>query len=175
MADVINANSVKWVGDAASSLGIYALCGTPFMHARPLIFLHHFSFRNSRDNRALALYSFVNCSGSMTVQVPIICSCINSDTAAFAPLSPNFCKPGLRLYCIIKHAYIATSCSHPVVSSSLILCSVVSMLTMSNVVTGICSLDIRFCCSSIAPSALLCSLTSPSWRNCIRGTHVSYG
>jgi hypothetical protein len=74
MADGINTDSAKMVGDAASSLGMYALCGAPVMHAYLLIFLHLYSFRNSRDNRALALSSFVNFSGFMTIQVSIICS-----------------------------------------------------------------------------------------------------
>ncbi len=54
---------------------------------------------------------FVNCSGSMTVQVSIMCSCVNSDTAAFAPLSQNFCKPCFEWYCIIKYTHTITSCS----------------------------------------------------------------
>ena len=49
---VMNVDLVDTVGDAASSLEMYACCGAPFMHAQPLTSPVRFSLRNRSDESA---------------------------------------------------------------------------------------------------------------------------
>ncbi len=156
---------------------MYARCSAPLMQAHPLILPHRFSFKNSSDDSAFALSSLVSCPGSITAQVSMICNCVNSDTAAFVPCSQNLCSPGLRLYCVIRYPHTAISSSLLVVSSASMACLVSSISPMIEVVACSCSplLGVVSVSFVIAASTLLCTLTSPSCRNCILGAYVSYG
>jgi hypothetical protein len=72
MAEVMNIDSVETVHNNASSFGIYALCGAPFMQALPLIFPYYFSLKNSSDKSAFVLSSLVSLVGSITVHVSMM-------------------------------------------------------------------------------------------------------
>ena len=169
----MNINSVETVGDAASSLGIYALCGAPFTQALPLIFPHCFSLRNSSDESAFVQSSLASLVGSITVYVSITWSWVNSEIAAVAPCSPNFLRPGLRLYWVIKYPHTAISSSLVVCNYGSTWCTVSSTLRFELVVACISALLVgssrcsRHSCA--ADRALLCAHTSPSCRSCILG------
>ena len=69
---VMNVDSVDTVGDAASSLEMYARCGAPFMHARPLTSPVLFSLRNMSDESARICCSLDSLLASSSVQVSIM-------------------------------------------------------------------------------------------------------
>ena len=171
---VMNVDLVDTVGDAASSLGMYVRCGTPFMHARPLTSPVLFSLRNMSDESACIYCSLDSLLTSSGVQVSIMWSCVSSLTAAVAPLAPNFLRPGFKLYCVIMYAHtIISSCDvvHNFGSIACVVSSIVGSIGNVVVASSLSSLVIRV--RGLASSTLLCTRTAPSCRNVVRGAYVS--
>ncbi len=123
IADMMNTDLVDTAGYAASSLGIYVCCGSPLMHALPLILLVCFSFKNKSKDKEFTQSTHVSLVGSIVVQVSITCSCINSSIAAGAPLVPNFLKPGFKLHCVIKYDDTFISSLDSVINLGSIVCT----------------------------------------------------
>jgi hypothetical protein len=143
----------------------------PFMS--PLLF----SFRNSSDDNACIRCSRDSLSAYMGLHVSMICSWVSSFTAAISPLFPNFLRPGLRLYWVIRYPHTFSSSSNVVViaSSALWMVSFIKgFAELEEVVPSICS-PFGTLTRQLAFVILPCARVVPSWRKATRGANWSYG
>ena len=170
----MNVDSVDTVGDAASSLGMYARCGAPSMHAQPLTSPVRFSLRNRSDESERIHCSLDSLLTSSGVQVSIMWSCVSSFTATVTPLAPNFLKPGFKLYCVIIYAHTIISSCDMVHNFGSILCVVSSIVgSIGDVIVASSLSSLVIHVRRLVSSTLLCARTAPSCRKVLRGAYVS--
>ena len=92
-----NIYSVTAVGDMVYSFVLYNFCFLPSAHLRPMIFPHHFCFRNIRYSRAFFFSSLVKMFVFYGCPTSWYCIFLISCRNYLNPSSPNIRKPLLLI------------------------------------------------------------------------------